>query len=196
MLKVGITGGIGSGKSVVCRVFETLGIPVFNADDAGKYLLAHDATVIGAVKALLGNEVYHNNQPDRQHIAKLVFANPVLLTKLNAIIHPAVIAYGNNWMQSQTSPYAIKEAAILFESGSYNGLDAIVGVYAPKEVRIARAMQRDDVTKEKVLERMANQMDEEEKMSRCDYVITNDGNTAIIPQVMDIHKTLLAKAGH
>ncbi len=195
MLKVGVTGGIGSGKSVVCRVFTTLGIPVFNADDAGKYLMANDATVIASVKTLLGNGVYINNQPNRKLIADAVFKNPALLSQLNAIIHPAVLAYGNKWMAEQTSPYTIKEAAILFESGSYKELDVIIGVYAPKDIRLKRVLERDAaMTAEKALQRMANQMDEDEKMKRCDYVITNDGDTAIIPQVLDIHQTLLKKA--
>ncbi len=195
MLKVGVTGGIGSGKSVVCRVFTTLGIPVFNADDAGKYLMATDVSVIASVKALLGNDVYINNQPDKKLIADAVFKNPALLSQLNAIIHPAVIAYGNKWMAAQTSPYTIKEAAILFESGSYKELDVIIGVHAPKDVRLKRVLTRDAaMTAEKVLQRMANQMDEDEKMKRCDYIITNDGNRAIIPQVFDLHQIFLKKA--
>lgn len=194
MLKVGITGGIGSGKSLVCRVFTTLGIPVFDADAAAKYIMEHDATVIAAVKNLLGNDVYVNSQPDRQKITSLVFGKPALLQQLNQIIHPAVLTYGGEWMNKQTSPYTIKEAAIFFESGSYKQMDIMVGVYAPKDIRLQRALQRDGATEEKILQRMANQMDEDEKMSRCDYVINNFGSHAIIPQVLTLHQIFLEKA--
>lgn len=193
MLKVGITGGIGSGKSLVCRVFTTLGIPVFDADAAAKYIMEHDATVIAAVKNLLGNDVYVNSQPDRQKIASLVFGKPALLQQLNQIIHPAVLTYGGEWMNKQTSPYTIKEAAIFFESGSYKQMDMMVGVYAPKDIRLQRALQRDGATEEKTLQRIANQMDEDEKMSRCDYVINNFGSHAIIPQVLALHRVFLEK---
>lgn len=196
MLKVGITGGIGSGKSIVCRVFTTLGIPVFDADAAAKYIMEHDATVIAAVKSLLGNDVYINDQPDRQKIASQVFGKPELLQQLNQIIHPAVLAYGGEWMNQQTSPYTIKEAAIFFESGSYKQMDIMVGVYAPKDVRLERALKRDGATEEKILQRMANQMDEDEKMSRCDYVINNFGSHTIIPQVLDLHHIFLTKSGN
>jgi len=195
MLKVGITGGIGSGKSLVCRVFTTLGIPVFDADAAAKYIMEHDATVVAAVKNLLGNDVYVNSQPDRQKIASLVFGKPALLQQLNQIIHPAVLTYGGEWMNTQTSPYSIKEAAIFFESGSYKQMDIMVGVYAPKDIRLERALQRDGANEEKILQRMANQMDEDEKMSRCDYIINNFGSHAIIPQVSDLHRIFLAKSG-
>ncbi len=194
MLKVGITGGIGSGKSVVCRVFETLGIPVFDADAAAKYIMENDATVIAAVKKLLGDDVYKNHLPDRQLIASQVFGKPELLQKLNQIIHPAVLSYGSEWMSNQTSPYTIKEAAIFFESGSYTQMDIMVGVYAPKAIRLERTLKRDDATEEKILQRMANQMAEDEKMSRCDYVINNYGSYAIIPQVLKLHQIFLQKA--
>lgn len=194
MLKVGITGGIGSGKSVVCRVFETLGIPVFDADAAAKYIMEHDKTVIAAIKQLFGNEVYNSNQPDRQQIASLVFGKPALLQQLNQIIHPAVLTFGNEWMNKQSAPYTIKEAAIFFESGSYTQMDIMVGVYAPKAIRLERALKRDGATEEKILQRMANQMAENEKMSRCDYVINNYASHAIIPQVLKLHQVFLQKA--
>jgi len=192
MLKVGITGGIGSGKSVVCQVFQTLGIPVFNADDAARYLMEHDTNLISAVKKLFGDNIYVNGKPDRERIASLVFNNDGLLQQLNALVHPATIQYGKDWMQQQTTPYVIKEAAIFFESGSYKEMDVMVGVYAPKEIRLERALKRSGVSEAKILERMANQMNEEEKMSRCDYVITNDDKTAILPQVMELHHQFLS----
>lgn len=192
MLKVGITGGIGSGKSVVCQVFQTLGIPVFNADDAARHLMEHDAALIASVKKLFGDDIYINGKPNREKIAALVFSNQELLQQLNELMHPATIKYGKDWMLQQTTPYVIKEAAIFFESGSYKEMDVMVGVYAPKEIRLERALKRSGVSEAKILERMANQMDEEEKMSRCDYVITNDDKTAILPQVMELHHQFLS----
>lgn len=194
MLKVGITGGIGSGKSVVCRVFATLGIPVFNADLAARHLLETDEDLKQQVKSLLGDDSYNAALPDRAKIASIVFNDPAKLTELNALIHPATISYGEQWMSQQQAPYTIKEAAIFFESGSYKSIDIMIGVSAPKELRIQRAMQRSAITREEVLDRMSQQMDEDEKLKRCDYIIVNDGRQAIIPQVMNIHKLLLGKA--
>lgn len=194
MLKVGITGGIGSGKSVVCRVFETLGIPVFNADNAAKYLMEHDSNIIAAIKLLLGEKSYNNKLPDRQYIAALVFQQPSLLQQLNQIIHPAVLEYGNHWMSKQSAPYCIKEAAIFFESGSHKEMDVMVGVYAPKDIRIQRVSDRDNTTPEKIKSRIANQMDEEEKMKLCNYVINNYSTFAIIPQILDLHQKLLIES--
>lgn len=196
MLKVGITGGIGSGKSTVCQVFKTLGIPVLHADETGRMLMDSDAMVIDSIKLLFGKDIYNGGILDRQRIATIVFQKPEILQQLNAIVHPAVKRYGEIWMQSQSSAYVLKEAAIFFESGSYTDMDVMIGVFAPQKLRILRTMARDGVGQEKVLERMAQQMDEDEKMRRCDYVITNDDETAIIPQVLHIHHKLLQKAGH
>lgn len=193
MLKVGITGGIGSGKSIVCQVFETLGIPVLYADQAARYLMENDAALINSIKLLFGDDAYKGSKLDREKIGAIVFQRPGILEQLNAIVHPATIRYGRQWMESQKSHYVIKEAAIFFESGSYKDMDIMIGVYAPQTLRIFRTMQRDNITQEKVLERMSNQMDDEEKMKRCDYVITNDGEAAILPQVLQIHEQLLQK---
>ncbi len=193
MLKVGITGGIGSGKSTVCRLFSALGIPVFNADDAAKYLMNNDTTLIAAIKALFGDGIYKNGMLDNAQLSAIVFRQPEKLTQLNALVHPATIQYAADWVQGQTAPYTIKEAAIFFESGSYKEMDVMVGVFAPQELRISRAMQSLNKTREEVLQRIAQQMDEAEKMKRCDYVIINDEQTAIIPQVLELHKTLVQK---
>ncbi|MBS1587145.1 MAG: dephospho-CoA kinase [Bacteroidetes bacterium] len=193
MLKVGITGGIGSGKSVVCRVFATLGIPFFNADLAARQLLETDEELKQQVRSLLGDESYNGALPDRAKIASIVFNDPAKLTALNALVHPATIAYGEKWMSQQQAPYVIKEAAIFFESGSYRSMDIMVGVSAPAELRIQRALHRSAINREEVLNRMAQQMDEDEKMKRCDYVIVNDERQAVIPQVINIHQLLLAK---
>lgn len=194
MLKVGITGGIGSGKTIVCRVFETLGIPVFYADDAARYLMENDAALVSSIKALFGEDIYNNGKPDREKIAAIVFADKEKLNQLNALVHPATIRYARQWMDSAKAPYTIKEAAIFFESGSDKDMDVMVGVYAPLELRLKRAMERGKATKEQVLARMAQQMDEDKKMKRCDYVITNDETQSIIAQVLTLHQALLQKA--
>jgi dephospho-CoA kinase len=194
MLKVGITGGIGSGKSTVCQVFETLGIPVFYADDAGKYLLENDSAIISSVKLLFGDEVYAGGVLDREKIAAIVFKDKTILGRLNNIIHPAVIRYSVQWMENQRAPYVLKEAAIFFESGSYKEMDVMIGVYAPRKLRILRVMERDSASQEKILERMSYQMSEKEKMKRCNFVITNDDEKAVIPQVRKVHEQLLEMA--
>lgn len=194
MLKVGITGGIGAGKSIVCRVFKTLGIPVFDADAAAKHLMENDAALIKSISKLFGDDIYKSGRLDREQLAATVFNQPTLLQQLNAIVHPATIHYGNEWMASQSSPYVIKEAAIFFESGSYKEMDVMVGVFAPVELRLKRVITRPGMTREKALERMANQMSDEEKLKLCDYTITNDGDTALIPQVGSLHHTLMQRA--
>jgi dephospho-CoA kinase len=193
MLKVGITGGIGSGKSMVCRVFETLGIPVFYADSAAKQLMEKDAALVSSIKQLFGEDIYANGKLKREKVSSIVFKKPELLQELNKLVHPATISYGKEWMQQQKAPYVIKEAAIFFEAGTHTDMDVMIGVYAPKELRIKRAMQRDGATEEKILQRMAQQMDEEEKMKRCDYVITNDDLMAVIPQVIRVHEELMKR---
>ncbi len=195
MLKVGITGGIGSGKTVVCGVFETLGIPVLYADEAGRFLMENDASVMDSIRLLFGDEIFAGGKLDRETVASIVFRQPEILQKLNAIIHPATQAYSLQWMERQYgAPYVIKEAAIFFESGTYADMDVMIGVSAPQKLRLLRAASRDGVGQEKIMARMASQMDETEKMERCDYVILNDETEAIIPQVLSLHKILLQKA--
>ncbi len=194
MLKVGITGGIGSGKSVVCQVFNTLGIPVFNADLAARFLMENDQPLVQSIKSLLGSEVYNNGTLDRPKVASIIFGKPELLAKLNALVHPATIKYANDWLEKQTAPYAIKEAAIFFECGSYSEMDVMIGVYAPQELRISRAMSRGKQTRDEVLSIIARQMKEEEKMKRCDYVITNDDVAAVLPQVLKLHEELMQRS--
>lgn len=194
MLKVGVTGGIGAGKSIVCRVFKTLGIPVFDADAAAKMLMEEDPLLVKAISNLFGNDVYISGKLDREKVASMVFNQPTLLKQLNKVVHPATISYGNSWMQQQTTSYVIKEAAIFFESGSYKEMDVMIGVFAPVELRIKRVLTRPGMTREKVLERMANQIGDEQKLKLCDYTITNDDVAAIIPQVESLHKILVDKA--
>jgi len=193
MLKVGITGGIGSGKSVVCRVFTTLGIPVLYADDTARYLMENDATLIYSIKLLFGDDIYNNGKLDREQASSIVFTHPEKLQQLNSLVHPATVAYSQQWIKNQNSPYIIKEAAIFFESGTYKDMDVMVGVYAPVELRIGRIEQRSHLTREQITARMSQQMDEDEKMKRCDYVIKNDEVQGILPQVLALHKELLQR---
>ncbi len=191
MLKVGITGGIGSGKSTVCKVFETLGIPVFYADEVARNIMNTDEALKLAIQQQFGTDTYTNGQVNRKRLSELVFNNPGKLALLNSLVHPATIKAGNDWAAAQTSPYTLKEAAILFESGSWKALDKIIGVSAPEEIRLKRTMQRDNITAEEVKSRMQRQMDETEKMNRCDFVIINDDTTAVIQQVLELHQQLL-----
>ena len=194
MLKVGITGGIGSGKSTVCQVFKTLDIPVFYADDAAKYLMNNDPVLIAKIKDLFGSDVYVDDVLDNKKLSEIVFNSPEKLNELNALVHPATIQYAKDWMEKQNNPYTIKEAAIFFESGSNKDMDIMIGVSAPLELRISRAMKNLNTTRENILQRISKQMNEEEKMKRCDYIITNDERTAIIPQVLELHKILLQRS--
>lgn len=195
MLKVGITGGIGSGKSIVCRVFETLGIPVFDADAAARQIMNEDKEVRAAIIELLGKGAYQDGgKLDREYVATAVYGNPEKLASLNAIVHPATIAFGARWLAAQQTPYAIKEAAIFFESGSNKDMDVMIGVSAPVDLRLYRAMARANASEAKVRSIMENQMSEEEKMSLCDYVIVNNDLTPVLAQVLEIHEKLLQRS--
>ena len=193
MLRLGITGGIGSGKSVVCPVFQTLGIPVFNADDAAKWLMENDAELVDSIKNLLGDDVYDNGHLNRTKISSIVFADKNKLLELNQIVHPATRQYAKTWFESQTAPYTIKEAALFFESGTNNDVDIMLGVCAPEEIRISRTMKRSSLSREQVLAIISKQMDEQEKMNRCHYIICNDDIVPIIPQVLHIHQEIMAR---
>jgi dephospho-CoA kinase len=191
MLKVGITGGIGSGKSIVARIFSTLGIPVYNADDQAKWLMNQDTALREKIIAAFGNEAYTSGGLNRSWLAAHVFHDEEKLKLLNSIVHPAVIAHGENWMNAQQAPYTLKEAALFFESGSAAGLDFMIGVYAPQPLRLLRAMRRDGLGREEVLARMAKQINEEIKMRLCDAVIINDDQQMVLPQVLQLHQQLL-----
>ena len=192
MLKVGITGGIGSGKSTVAHIFETFGIPVYYADAAAKKLMNEDEKLKQQVQQLFGEGAYRNGQLNRAFVSEQVFNNPEKLALLNSIVHPATIADAAKWMQQQSAPYAIKEAALIFESGAQENLEKVIGVFAPKAIRIKRVMDRDGITREEVLARMNKQINETIKMRLCNYVITNDEQQLLIPQVLAVHEKLLA----
>ncbi len=188
MIKVGLTGGIGSGKSVVAKVFETLGIPVYYADDAAKKLMNTNADLKAAIIKNFGEGSYTNGELNREFIASIVFNDKEKLDLLNSITHPATIRDAEEWIKRQASPYIIKEAALLFESGANKNLDYVIGVYAPLQLRIKRVIARDALTKEEIMKRISRQMDEEKKMKRCDFVITNDEQELVIPQVLELDK--------
>lgn len=193
MLKVGLTGGIGSGKSTVAKIFEVLGIPVYYADEAAKQIMNTDEELKKELIKHFGPQAYKDGLLDRAYVASIVFSDKQKLELLNSLTHPATIRDAERWMSRQSSPYAIKEAALLFESGSNQYLDHIIGVYAPQPLRIKRVMSRDHVTEEEVLKRLSKQMDEDEKMKLCDSVIVNDEQQLLIPQVLEIHETLKSK---
>ncbi len=194
MLKVAITGGIGSGKSLVCQVFKTLGIPIFDADAVSNQLVEHDAALKTAIIELFGKEAYKNNIYNRKYIASIVFSQAEMLQALNALIHPKAIEAAKQWFEKQQSPYAIKEAAILFESNAEKDIDIIIGVTAPEQIRVKRVMQRTGYSKEEVIKRMQQQMPDEEKMAKCNYVIQNNDTDAILPQILQIHQQLINKS--
>lgn len=194
MLKVGLTGGIGSGKTTIAKIFELLNVPVYYADEASKRLYHTDKDLIVNIKKHFGKDVYTNEQLNRSKLASIVFNDPGKLELLNELVHPPTIRDAEEWMQKQTAPYAIKEAALLFESGSASGLDYIIGVQAPSHYRIKRVMERDDVKREDVISRANRQIDEDIKMRLCDFVIVNNEQELVIPQVLELHSKLLEMA--
>lgn len=192
MKKVGITGGIGSGKSTVCKVFELLGIPVYYADDEAKKLLDFDVEIKSKLQSIFGNSILNDQGGiDRKKIATIVFNDKQKLEQLNSVIHPAVATHFVNWCKLHSSAsFIIKEAAILFESNAYKQVDKIITVVAPLELKIERVIKRDLASREEVLKRIANQMSDEEKIKRSDFVIVNDEQILVIPQVLDILKKI------
>ena len=191
VLRVGLTGGIGSGKSTVAQIFEVLGIPVYYADIAAKKIMNEDEGLRSTIKNIFGEQAYANNVLDRKYISSIVFSDPAKLQQLNSLVHPATKKDGEAWMQQQTSPYAIHEAALIFEAKVSDRLDLVIGVSSPIELRIKRAMERDKVSREEVLKRMQQQLDEELKMSKCDFVLINDEQQLLIPQVLTLHEKLI-----
>jgi dephospho-CoA kinase len=187
MIKIGITGGIGSGKSTVCRIFQLLDIPVYNADKEAKELMVNDIALKRNIIDLLGSDSYINDVLNKEFIASKVFKNNKLLKKLNSLVHPAVKNDFTKWSKKQRAHYVIYEAALMIESGTYKLLDKIIVVTAPLEQRIARVCERDKVDKEKVLVRINNQLSQEDMLKYADYMITNDGKMSLISQVLELH---------
>jgi len=191
MLRLGVTGGIGSGKSTVCQIFETLGVPVYNADARAKYLVAHDQHLQADLTSAFGDQTFINGEYNRAYIAGIVFADKFQLEKLNAIIHPHVLADWDSFCsQYKDLPYVVKEAAIMLETDSKNSIDKVALVYAPEELRLQRVIQRDQSDAAVVKARMAMQMPEEEKLQLADFVIYNDQKHSLLEQVLALHRQL------
>jgi dephospho-CoA kinase len=196
MLKIGLTGGIGSGKTTVARIFEVLGIPVYYADDAAKKLMVEDEELRISIINAFGKEAYDDKILNRPYLAEQVFNSEEKLKVLNSLVHPATISDAEKWFRKQTAYYVLKEAALIFESGSNKGLDYVIGISSPPELRIKRAMQRDNISEEQVVARMNKQIPEEDKLRLCDYVIANDEQQMIIPQVLKLHEKFLELAAN
>jgi dephospho-CoA kinase len=191
VLRVGLTGGIGSGKSTVAQIFEVLGIPVFYADDEAKRILNEDEELKQAIIKNFGDESYKDGMLNRNYIASIVFNDKEKLELLNSLTHPATMRNGEAWMNKQTTPYAVHEAALIFEAGVNKRLDYVIGVTAPEALRIKRVMERDNVKGDEVKKRIDRQMEEDRKMNLCDFVIINDEQQLLMPQVLQLHDTLL-----
>lgn len=193
MLKVGITGGIGSGKSTVCNVLKNLGVPVFTSDDVAKKLLNNDDYLKNDIKKTFDSDMYTSTGSiDRERMAKLVFNNPGELKRLNELVHPRVKAEFDSWCKkNEKKPYVVKEAAILFETGQHKELDKMVTVFCPREERIHRVIARDNATLESIEKRMIHQFSDAERNALADYIIINDGKEDLLPQVMELHELLL-----
>jgi dephospho-CoA kinase len=190
MFRIGLTGGIGSGKSTVAHVFEILGIPVYYADKEAKRLMNEDPEIRKELITHFGEEAYKDNLINRRFLAEIVFKDKEKLHLLNSLVHPITIARAEEWMVQQNTPYVIKEAALIFESGSQENLDYVIGVSAPLALRIQRTMKRDGVTREEVLNRMQHQIQESIKMRLCDFVIRNDEQHLVLPQALALHEKL------
>ena len=190
-IRVGVTGGIGSGKTLVCKVIETLGYPVFYSDIVAKTITDTDPLVITQVKKIFGDGIYYNGMLNRKKVAKLVFTNNDLLAGLNSIVHPAVARAFEQWcLQNSSSQLVFKEAAILFETGAYLELHKTILITAPEDIRIKRVIERDGCTESEVRARMANQMTDEEKKRLADFTIDNSSNQLLLPQIINIVQIL------
>lgn len=193
MKKIGITGGIGSGKSTACKVFKVLRIPVFEADQVARQLMTSDPEVRSQLTHLFGPATYLPDQSiDRKYLSGIVFNNPSLLNQLNSIVHPAVRQAFDKWLQDQQAPYIIHEAAILFESGFYKMMDKTIAVATDEEERIQRVIKRDGTSEEQVRQRIGNQWTDEQRIKLADFVIGNNDNQLMIPQILEIDKKLKA----
>lgn len=191
MKVVGLTGGIGSGKTTVAKMFEALGIPVYIADLEAKKLTVTSKSIRRAVVELLGESAYSGKELNSSFIASKVFKDKGLLQKLNNIIHPKVRSHFNKWLKKQDAPYCIKEAAILFENGGYKECDYMVLVTAPENIRIERVMKRDQVEKEAVLRRMQHQWSDDKKAPLADFIIDNSTLKDTSKQVFKIHNSIM-----
>lgn len=197
-LRVGITGGIGSGKTTVCRIFNVLGIPVYDADHWAKWLISNDLEIKSALVKIFGPEAYTaEGAYNRPFVANIVFNDPEKLAQLNAAVHPAVEKHSQVWHLEQAAkglPYTLKEAALLVESKGHTHLDALIVVTAPEALRVERVMRRDRISAAEVRARLKNQLPQKEKEALADFLIVNDGLQLLVPQVWNVHQTLVARA--
>ncbi len=189
--KLGITGGIGSGKTSVCKVFNVLGIPSFSADTEAKLIMENDASIITNLNSIAGKDLYSGGILDRMELANLIFNDNSLLVKVNSLIHPIVLERFGEWVKIQNSQYVILEAAIMFESGADKCVDRVATVVAPVEERVNRVINRNSLSREQVLERIRNQMDDDVMIKLSHYVIHNSENDMIIPAILKIHDEIL-----
>jgi len=189
MKKVGVTGGIGSGKSLVCKIFRCFNVPVFSADDEAKALLETDSEIRLVLTGFFGKELYLSGKLNKQMLADIIFNDRKNLEIVNNAVHPAVLERFTEWCTCQTkSAYVIMEAAIIFETGTDSFLDKVVNISAPEAIRIERVCKRDSVSKEKVIERINNQFTEKERKKMADINLVNDGKMMLLPQVLEVHK--------
>lgn len=194
MLRIGLTGGIGSGKSTVAHIFNVLGIPVYNSDNAAKRLMADNEELKNRIIKSFGEKSYLNGSLNRKYLSAEVFNDRKKIELLNSIVHPATIKDADEWTKKQIAPYTVKEAALIFESGSNQFLDYVIGVKSPLGLSIDRSMKRDNISREEVEARMKLQMNEEEKMKKCDFIIVNDEKQMLIPQVLLLHEKFLKES--
>ena len=200
MLRIGITGGIGSGKSVVARVFAALSVPVYDSDSRAKHVMAHDLVLRAQLQEAFGAEAYDAaGQLNRPYLAKVAFTDAAQLARLNALVHPRVGEDFATWSAAQAAagqPYILKEAALLYESGAYKGLDAIITVFAPAEVRAARVLRRDSHrSTAEVQAIMSKQLSEDEKLARAEHVVYNDDSQLVLPQVLALDAAFRQRVG-
>ncbi len=193
--RLGVTGGIGSGKTTVCRIFKVLGVPVFVADVAARQLMNSDPDIRSQINAIAKADLYTTGELDRKELARLIFNKPELLQRVNASIHPAVLRIFDEWAETSEAPYVIMEAAILFEAKADVLVDRVVAISAPVEERIARVMGRNELSREEVMERINNQLEDDEREEQSYYVINNADNEMIIPEILKVHDDMLRLAG-
>jgi dephospho-CoA kinase len=193
--RLGVTGGIGSGKTTVCRIFRVLGVPVFVADDSAKHLMNSDPEIMNKISKIAGKDLYTGGKLDRMELARLIFNRPEMLHSVNAAVHPVVLQTFEKWAVGAEAPYVIMEAAVLFESKADAFVDRVVSISAPVEERISRVMGRSELSREQVLERINNQLEDDEREEQSYYVINNADNEMIIPEILKIHDDMLRFAG-
>lgn len=192
--RLGVTGGIGSGKTTVCRIFRVLAVPVFVADTVAKELMLNDPAIRSEINLITGQELYSSGTLDKKELARLIFNRPDLLKRVNAAVHPAVLSRFDKWAAASKAPYVIMESAILFEAGADSLVDRVVAISAPVEERIARVMDRNDLNREEVIRRINNQLEDEEREEQSYYIINNSDNEMIIPEILNIHEDMLRLA--